>query len=198
MINVVIGGLIGAIVGGIITGIFTLVGVSRTHRNDIEKQKKIDEANMLGFYRAILTEIDTLWNRYQETMGIHVESLTTGNFINLYYPVTQDYFTVYKSNANLIGRISIRRLREILVKTYVEAQTIIDSYRMNNSMVADLEHWYELTLEESTNQVYKNYYDAIQKNLVDYADMIRKSHYQLKSDVETLISTLKDNISSEY
>lgn len=190
---VLVGALVGALVGGCITGFFTLVGVSRTYKNDVKRLNKVEAALLQGFYRAVLTEIETLWTYYQETMGHVVESLTTGNPLAYYYPVTQDYFTVYRSNANLIGRIPNRRLREIIVKTYIGTQALVDSYKMNNELVARLEYW-EGLFAETKNDTYQVKLNLTYKGLVDYADGIRKRHYQLKTNVESLISALKDDI----
>lgn len=190
---VLVGALVGALVGGCITGFFTLVGVSRTYKNDVKRLNKVEAAHLQGFYRAVLTEMETLWTYYQETMGHVVESLTTGNPLAYYYPVTQDYFTVYRSNADLIGRIPNRRLREIIVKTYIGAQALVDSYKMNNELVARLEHW-EGLFAETKNDTYQVKLDLTYKGLVDYASGIQKRHYQLKTNVESLISALKDNI----
>ena len=192
VLNLIVG-LVAALIGGCIAGYFTLLGVSRTYENDVKRQNKIEAVRLQGFYRAALTEIETLWTRYQETMGHVVESLTTGNPLAYYYPVTQDYFTVFRSNADLIGRIPDRKLREILVKTYIGAKSLIDSYKMNNDIVAKLEYWQGLFME-TQNEIHQQKANLLHQQLVDYAAGIQKRHYEVKANKDSLVSALKDNI----
>lgn len=85
-----------ALLGGIVTGGFALLAVQWSHKNDLKKQSKIEEDTLQGFYQAILTEIETLWQRYQETAGYMVDSLKSGEPFLAYYPVTKEYFVIYK------------------------------------------------------------------------------------------------------
>ncbi len=59
----------------------------------------------------------------------------------MYYPLTQDYFTVYQSNAHLIGEIQNEDLRGLIILTYSAAKGVVDSYRYNNHIVEKHEHW---------------------------------------------------------
>ncbi|MBW8039054.1 MAG: hypothetical protein FVQ85_03545 [Planctomycetes bacterium] len=188
--------LIGAIVVGIFTCRATVRGVCLNHETDLQRQKQAMKTLLQGFYRAILTEIETLWTRYQETAGHVVESLANNKPITYYYQVTQDYFVVYKSNATLVGHIPDRRLREILVKTYVEIQALIDSYNLNSQMVKRYGQLEDL-FTETNNPFYQQKLSLLQSSLSDYAGKIQKTHYQLKGDVAKLIDALKDNIKPE-
>lgn len=58
-----------------------------------------------------------------------------------YYPLTQDYFTTYQSNAHLIGEIENDDLRNLIIEMYSEAKGVVDSYRYNNHIVGQHEQW---------------------------------------------------------
>lgn len=188
-----ISAFVGALVGGYMTRKATLRGVMLAHEIDLKLQKEAEDATLQGFYRAILVETETLWTVYQETMGHVVESLQSGNPLAYYYPVTQDYFTVYGNNTGLIGRIPERKLLDILVKTHVEAQALLDSYKMNNEMLSRLQHW-DILSGESKNETYQAKLNLIYNALVSYAAEIQKRHYALKVDIKALVGELKDNI----
>ena len=82
---------------------------------------------LLGILQAIHDEIETLWDNYMDGIGHHTEALADGQPLNIYYPVTQEYFTVYNTNAFFIGRIRDHDLRKLIVSTYSKARGLIDS-----------------------------------------------------------------------
>jgi hypothetical protein len=49
-------------------------------------------------------------------------------------PIGTGYFTVYRANANLIGRIPSVELRNQIVRTYTLAEGMMDTIRLYNSL----------------------------------------------------------------
>lgn len=63
--------ILGAITGGAIAGFFSLKATQKSHDNQ-KQQADENEAKMIkGLLQAIHDEIETLFDRYQETMGGH-------------------------------------------------------------------------------------------------------------------------------
>ena len=60
-----------------------------------------------------------------------------------YYQASEDYFTIYNSNAHLIGKIEDDSLRSEIVRTYSRAKGLLDSLRLNNSFVSGYEEFHE-------------------------------------------------------
>ena len=188
--NIDFSSLISAIIGGLIAGGFSLLAVSATHKNDLKKKQKQEETLLEEFLASIRVEIDTLWNRYMAVIGKTLEDLPNNQPLLFFYPVTQDYFTIYESNATLIGKIQDRDLSKLLVNTYLQAKGLIDSYRMNNELVQKFENFMFL-YQQTNNSILKSQAEAVKTSLTSYADDIRKSHLEIKNNVFELLRRLK-------
>lgn len=104
--------LISSGVGAFIGSALTLAGAYWVHWLERQDAALKEKEQIFGVLQGIHDEIETLWDSYLSTVGSHVESLREGNALMLYWPVTQDYFTIYNSNASLIGKISDHDLRK--------------------------------------------------------------------------------------
>ncbi|MCH7926933.1 MAG: hypothetical protein IID03_02965 [Candidatus Dadabacteria bacterium] len=189
----VIASLVGAIVGGSITGYFTHRAVNKSHENDLLKQEKVMQESLKGLYQSIHDEIDTLWNIYLNGIGNQLEQLGENLPLEFLYPITQEYFTVYTSNAALIGQIPNPKLRKLIITTYTKARGLIDSYRLNNSLVENYRHalW---TYTQTNNTLHKQLSDERYSVLVAYASKLTVAHHDIKKDVNDLLDCLKNII----
>src|SRR5436309_10905758 len=82
----------GPLIGGAIAGLFALLAVKKTHANTVRMQQQNQKKLIQAFLQAIHDEIETLWDEYQNQVGIQLEVLPEGNAFLFYYPITQDYF----------------------------------------------------------------------------------------------------------
>lgn len=180
----------GAIIGGFIAGYFALRATKNAHRNQMEQAAKNEATLIRGVLQAIHDEVETLFERYQETMGAQVESLEEGKPLLLYYPLVSDFFTVYNGNSFLIGRISDNDLRKQIIKSYTLAKGMVDSFRLNNDLIQKFEYWDQM-FQESKSQIHQQKAAAYYHSLVDYAKKIKVTHQQLKSETENLLRSLR-------
>jgi hypothetical protein len=72
--------------------------------------------------------------------GARLESLRENEPFNFYYLFASDFFSVYNSNASLIGRINDNGLRKQIIKTYILSKGMVDSFRLNNALVHKFEY----------------------------------------------------------
>lgn len=182
----IVAAILGSIVGGSITGYFTLRGVKQAHRNDLEKQKKDRETIIRGLLQSLHDEIETLWETYMKGIGVKLEALTDNQPFLFYYPVTQEYFTVYTGNSFLIGQIDDNDLRKAIITSYTKARGLIDSYRFNNDLLQKYEYW-SFLFQESKNPQHATNRDAYLKTLINCAKDLKISHDELKGDVNNLL-----------
>ena len=119
-----------ALVSAFIGGGMALAGVRYTHRLDLDKQKRDEQQALQNLYRTVMVEFSAFWQWYQEGPGRALESLEEGEPLIAHVAVTREYFSVYKGNSVLIGRIPDEELREILVKTYIQIQALMDAYQL--------------------------------------------------------------------
>ena len=182
--------LVGAIVGGALTGYFALRATDKAHRQQMDLQDDNRKKLINGFLQAVHDEVETLWESYQTGVGVQLEALSEGYALLMYYPVTQDYFTVYTTNGYLIGHVTDPDLRRLIVQVYSKARGLIDSYRMNNEFVGKIEHW-QLMLSEGPNEHYQRNRDAYLNNAQQYARRLRQSHDELKQLTGQLLRSLR-------
>lgn len=184
--------IVGAIVGGFVAGFFSLKATQKSHEHEKEKSKENEEALIAGLLQAIHDEIETVYDRYQETMGSRIESLNEGEALAFYYPLVSDFFTVYNGNSFLIGRIPSNDLRKQIIKTYTLSKGMVDSFRMNNDLVSKYE-FSEKLYAESQSEVHKQQAISHFKALIDYAKSLRESHKSLKQEISSLLRELRKN-----
>ena len=141
----------GAITGGLITGYFALESTKRSFKNQKEHADENEAKLIKGLLQAI-HEIETVYDRYQETMGARLETLDKGQALTFYYPLVSDFFSVYNGNTFLIGRILDNDLRKQIIRTYTLSKGMIDSFRMNNDLVQKFEHSNKI-FEETQQEV---------------------------------------------
>ncbi len=183
-------GITGAVLGGIITGYFALRSVDKNYKNQLRQARENEEKLIKGLLQAIHDETETVFDRYQETMGARLESLKDAEPLLVYYPLVSDFFTVYNGNSFLIGRIPDNDLRKQIIKTYTLAKGMIDSYRMNNDLNQKFEYWHQL-FQESTNVVHQQKAAALYNALVEYAKNLKLGHLQIKLETAQLLRALR-------
>jgi hypothetical protein len=108
------------------------------------------------------------------------------------YAVGFDYFTIFHSNAFLIGRIDNVELRRLMVQTYTHAKGLIDSYRLNNSMLekhAQTAAVAQIGIRSSVAQA-----GAQLQTLAQYADLLKSSHVHLSGLIDRIIPALQAEI----
>lgn len=183
-------GLIGAVIGGLLTGWFSIIAVNKTEKHRRDSQTTSDAKVLKGLLQALHDELESIFERYQETMGSQIESLPTGQPLLIYYPVINDFFTVYNGNASLIGCIENNDLRKSLVRTYVLAKGLVDSYRMNNEILSKFEHWNALHAE-TQNPSHLQQAQAQFRALAEYGTQLRKAHAETKQCARDLMRMLR-------
>ncbi|HDL7925286.1 TPA: hypothetical protein PXP82_000122, partial [Yersinia enterocolitica] len=82
--------LASAVVGGIIAGYYSFQATKEAHQN----QKKVADDNekliIKSLLQAVHDELETVFDRYQETMGSKIESLEKNTPLMMYYPLVSD------------------------------------------------------------------------------------------------------------
>jgi hypothetical protein len=181
----------------IISGIAALVGSAislfaayLTHKWEIKKQKNNEERIIFGFLQALHDEVETIWEIYQKSAGSRLEVLNSGDPFLGYWPIASDYFTVFNSNAYLIGHIKDNDLRKEIVTTYTMAKGLVDLFRFNNELVGRYQQACSLFLE--TNQeIHKSQANAQHEMLSNYGSALKNSHDELKLKVNNLLRALR-------
>jgi hypothetical protein len=177
-------------VGALIGSALTLAGAYVAHWLEKRESARKDADHLLGLLQAIHDEIETLWEGYIGSIGAQAEALRENTPVLLFWPITQDYFTIYNTNAFFIGKIKDHDLRKQIVATYAKARGLIDTYRMNNDLVQKWEYAHLLS-QESQNPIHQTNAQARYQSLIQYASEIKKRHVELKAMVSELLRRLR-------
>jgi len=182
----IITSLVSAIIGGFIAGYFSLKATKQMITHENEKSHDEEERIEHGLLQALHDEIDIIWDRYSSMMAPKPESLPDSDPLLVYFPIHQDYFPVYRGNTSLVGRIRDNDMRRAIVGVYTKAAAMIDSFKMNNKLVAKYEYLHASFLsskKEEDRQMLLVHLTA----LVAYANALKTSHFELKKDVTGLL-----------
>ena len=184
---------LGAKVGGRETRKATIEGIERSHQKELERKDKIKSDKMQAFYQSIYTEIKTIWEAYMSKLGRDIENLKDEEPLDSYYPLTENEFPIYMSNLHLIGDIADSKIRELIVRTYAKGRGIVDSIRMNNQILREYTTW-DWYAAESCIEIHGSRAKAEKKRLIEYAQVIKKQHFEIKPDVVILLQKLKEKL----
>ncbi len=180
----------GAVIGGILTGFFTLKATNKTYEHQKAHAKENEEQLIQGLLQSIHDEIETVFERYQDSMGSRLELLKADEALIFYYPLVSDFFSVYNGNSFLIGRIPNNDLRKKIIKTYTLSKGMVDSFRLNNDLVGKWEFAHKL-YAESQSDVHKQQALAHYQALVEYAVTLKEMHNLLKAELNSLLRELR-------
>lgn len=182
-------GFAAAMVGAFVGGVFTLRATDKAIREEREKEIRRDEKEVQNMLDAIGIELGTLWTFHMRRIGGMVENLPEGAALEFYYPLTQDYFTVYNTNAAKIGQVKDPILREAVVVCYNKAKKVVDGFKYNNELYVDYRNTMVMPDESKRHA---EFVKAKHKALVDYGQMAKEDHFELKGYMERLQMLLEN------
>lgn len=181
-------GFAAALIGALVGGVFTLRATDKAMKEENAKELRRDEKEVQNMLDAVGVEIGTLWNFHMSRIGGMVENLKEGEALEFYYPLTQDYFTVYNTNAGKIGCVKDAVLREAIVVCYNKCKKVVDGFKYNNELFRD---YRQMLLMSPSSSQHSDYVKAKYDELKDYAQLVKTDHFEVKGYVERLLSLLE-------
>jgi hypothetical protein len=188
-----VSGLGGAIVGGVIAARATNRATKQANDHALRLQQTAQTAIVHGVLLGIRAEIVTLWEIYTAEFGNILEELGDNEAFLYHYPLYQNYFTVYESNAPYFGQIPDDQLRKAIVTTYLKGRAIIDSHLYNNHLI---EKYNELqrVREETGSARYNGQIDAALADLSGYSNSLKETYFEMKTLVGDLTRRIDDYV----
>lgn len=129
-------GLLGAAIGGFAT----YKAVDKSHINNIALEKAKEEKNEKNLILAINEELKVLKESYEQELDTVLLNLKEDQYLTSYYTATQDFMTIYHHNANNIGAIKNKKLRNKIIKTYIYLKRYLEESLIYKSY---LENFYQ-------------------------------------------------------
>lgn len=179
---------------GIIAAYFgartALRAAQKNHENNLELQRERRESQIRGMIQAIYAELTSIAEIYRNEFFEEWEQFSGAEPFSTYYPITQDYFTVYNSNASLIGQIPNDELRSAIVKAYLLAKGLIDSHLMNNRLLDD----YALAKSRYSNNMNpqnRGLMDEIEDELKNYSSALQSSYLEANAAIGHVLNLIE-------
>lgn len=164
----VLAAIIGAIIGGLMTGKAMIKQTRENFNNDLEIIKHKEENEEKAVLKAIKVEIDVIIERYSsyikpvideiaqyDSRVIFTDITNLNNDLNIFFNflsrmilVTQDYFTIYNSNGNQIGKIQNEGLQKRIVSFYTNMKGFIENIKLYNENMQSIKENLRNELEE--------------------------------------------------
>jgi hypothetical protein len=187
-------GLIGALVGGF----FALAGsLAATWLSEYFSKKKSQQEKhdlLQSTLEAIATELQALFDRYQISVGQHLTELPVGSSFNYYFFATENYITVFDNNASLMGHLKDKKLRDLIIRTYIDIKSLLDGFKLNNTMYGNYE---TLKLHDGMQGAHPIIKDKLvnleiaRKNL---GNQLKQEHTRLSNQIPALIRLISNTI----
>ncbi len=151
----------------IIVGIFTLAGaflgvfLANCYNRKAENNRR--EMEIKALLQAIYIELNILWRVYAEnedSIGRFLENGVIEQMREFIIPAPEIYFIIYKSNANLLGKIENKELCRLIVSVYLHINEMGNSFKtyVNSLKILPLDYQ------------------------ISYLKKLKKSHTELKEE----------------
>lgn len=82
-------------------GVF--VGAYITYKLNILAERRKEETEKVNLINLLLLDMETLWSRYLQVLGKHIEKETNLDNPPMDLPIEQNYFTLFDSVASKVG-----------------------------------------------------------------------------------------------
>lgn len=177
-------GLVGALVGGLATFIVGHQAVSAQKARDADAER----AQIRATLQAIRDEVTVLCEVHMTAAGASIKEASPAAPIELFYPVSANYFTAFEANADRIGRVENDVLRCQIIRTYVHFKALFDTVRLNNHFVERLEHAEALHRAASDQQaaIARNEAGLHWQQTASYAPQLKEANRQAMESAAAL------------
>lgn len=170
----------------VVGGILAFVSVRTNERKKAAHKLELEVQSVC---KAIRAELECLGQRYASSVGDALSQHDSTKLFGYTYPVFEDYFTVYNSNAQMLGKIQSDEIRTQIVQTYIAAKAQIDALRLNNKMLEKLEDL-SSQVAIAPNPYHEEKLAAHSEAMTRYTPMLQAGNYELMTSIAGLVKKL--------
>ena len=182
-------GFVGSLVGGGLAILGAVWGAHLQHAAQLKLADKAAATEIAGYLGALHAEITVLWTSYNTRVRPALNAVTDGQVFDFKWPARYDYFTVYNTNAHLLGRVPGPDLRNLIVTTYTATKGMLDSLQYNGEAVQALTDLQGLAGPEHLSR--KVQIASSNAALVEYSRGLKASDLELAGLVGALLPQLE-------
>ena len=153
-----------------------------------DREKQANEEFVKNVLRAIRRELEALGAIYAKGIGAKLRETTAGDPLRNRLAITQDWFTVFSTNAVNLGKVDGVACNQIVI-VYAIMKGLIEQYRINNGILDKIDE--AVAIHQSgfpvrISMAVLNAWNLEQTNLIRAGDAV------LKAEVEKLFGLLDE------
>ncbi|GEM_PF-3978535 len=179
-----------AIVEVLAGGALTLLGVYFTNKHSRDMADEAQQELLRGFLKGLYCELDTIYEIHRGEVGPMIDALKSGEPLLLFYPIGQNYFTVFDGNSELLGRVPGHDMRTAAIRAYMFSKSFVDTIHKNNELYDDFTKAIlnnRQSPSEANTLTARDAYD----DLCTYGEQLKKSQKRAYAAVDHFIGLAK-------
>lgn len=110
---------------------------------------------------------------------VSIEAAPVGKPYEGLFTASQDYFTVYHKNAELVMQLDDSELRRKIIQTYIRAKGLLDMLSMNR-LYLERYHYLQSTFLKTKNGTVQAEFEDYQQALIKIAAELKKADADFK------------------
>ena len=169
--------------------LFTFSGILFTHALDFQKRKRDRKKLIHALMQGLHDEIGGLLE-FARTNSVHqIEAVPDGKPYEGLFTASQDYFTVYHANVELVMQLDDALLRRSIIQTYTRAKWLLDTIRMNR-LYLERYHYLQSTFLKTREQAVQAEAEEYHRTLIAMAGQVKMAQAEFKSAANRLLNML--------
>ena len=191
-----------SIISALIVGVFALAGVYFTLQGHRQLEKGRQEEIIRGVLESLYEELKVFhkqlnssdlknsWNKFQDVKfwaSLPDFKEDDKPIFFGYFPTSVDFSIIYRSNADLIGRVKNSDLRREIVRNYTFIHILLESYRKNETLFDRCTEAYD----KGEGKFGRSLLSSLQR----IAPILKDNHDAVNESIEGLLEKLDEELS---
>src|SRR4029434_9724945 len=177
-------------------GLITFSAILFTNALDLRKRKRAHQKLLHALLQGLRDEIACFLEGARRTPVRPIEAAPEGKPYEGLFTASQDYFTVYHKNADLVMQIDDADLRRNIILTYNRAKGLLDTVTMNRLYLERYHYLQSTFLKTKDSSIHAeagNYHRA----LVQIDGHPKEADAEFRRKAARLLEMLSDKIGTE-
>jgi hypothetical protein len=181
--------LVSTLVGALIT----FSAILFTQALEIRRQKRAHQRLIYALLQGLQDEIAGLMELARTGAARPIETVQEGKPYEGMFTASQDYFTVYHANAELVMQIDDAYLRRKIIQTYMRAKVLLDTIWMNR-LYLERYHYLQSTFLKTRDPSVQTEAEDYRRTLIFTAAQLKRVDADFKSSANDLLGLLATRI----
>jgi hypothetical protein len=181
------------LVSTLVGALLTFSAILFTQVLETRKQRRAHEKLIHALLQGLQDEIAGLLELARSGAARPIDAVPDGKPYEGLFTASQDYFTVYHANAELVMQIDAACLRRKIIQTYMLAKVLLDTVCMNR-LYLERYHYLQSTFLKTKDPSIQKEAEEYYRTLISTATQLKQVDADFKSAGNALLSMLSAGI----